>query len=169
MKTAHQNAPTPQNDQDVANKGFVDASIAAIVTFSGSIISHVISGAARSSYNSTTPLVVGSFAFNPSIYTVNASPPVLEFRAVGANGAAALTNWVKLVNVTDAVDVTTLTFSTTSTTKQVAALTIGGGVGQIPNSEKIYEIQIYLGADPGGDTSKTIELYSAHLVAVVTP
>jgi hypothetical protein len=165
MKTAHQNVPTPQNDEDVANKGFVDGAVAAAGT-TGSVVSHAISGASRSSYNSQTPLVVGSFAFNPSDYTVNATPPTLEFRAVAANGVAALTNHVKLVNVTDAADVVVLNFTTTAAAKQVAALTIGGGVGQIPNSEKIYEIQIYLGADPAGDPNKTIELYSAHLVAV---
>lgn len=131
----------------------------------GSIVSHVISGAARSTYNSIVPLIVGSFAFNPSDYTINGLPPVLAFRALAANGVAALTNHVRLYNVTDAANVTTLNFVSTSIVKLSNALTIGGGAGQIPNSEKVYEVQIFLGADPFGDPSKTIELYSAHLVA----
>jgi hypothetical protein len=131
----------------------------------GSIISHVASGAGRSSYGSQTPFVVGAFAFNPADYVVNAVNPTLAFRAVAANGAAALSNSVTLYNVTDASSVVTLSVTNTSITKLSAALVIGGGAGQIPNSEKIYEIQIYLNSDPLGDPNKTIELYSAHLVA----
>lgn len=131
----------------------------------GSIVSHPISGAARSTYDSVTPRIAGSFAFNPSDYTINAIPPTLAFRAVAANGAAALTNSVQLYNLTDSAIVTTVNFTSTSTVKTSIALTIGAGAGQIPNSEKIYEVRIFLGAPPGGDPSKTIELYSAHLVA----
>jgi len=169
MRTAHQNVPTPLLSQEVANKDFVDASVAAVVTLSGSLVSHVISGAESTSYNSTVPLIVGAFAFNPSDYIVNATLPTLEFRAVAANGALALTNYVKLVNVTDAADVVALSFSSTTVGKQSSVLVIGGGAGQIPNAEKIYEIHVYLGADPAGDPDKTIELYSAHLIAVNTP
>lgn len=133
----------------------------------GNIVSHVVSGASRATYASTVPMVVGSFAFNPSDYTVNGGPPSLAFRALAANGAVSLTNSVQLYNVTDAAIVQTLNFASTSLAKQTVAIAIGGGAGQIPNSEKIYEIRIFLGADPLGDPSKTIELYSAHLVSTV--
>jgi hypothetical protein len=134
-------------------------------TISGSVVSHPISGAGRASYYSTTPRVVGSFAFNPSDYTVNATLPTLAFRALAANGVVALTNSVQLYNLTDSAVVQTLNFTSTSIVKQSIALTIGAGAGQIPNSEKIYEVRIFLGADPGADPNKSIELYSAHLVA----
>lgn len=140
--------------------------VAGGASISGSVVSHPISGAGRSSYGSITPRVVGSFSFNPSDYTVNATLPTLAFRALAANGVAALTNSVQLYNLTDSAVVQTLSFTSTSTVKQSVALTIGGGAGQIPNSEKIYEVRIFLGADPAGDPAKTIELYSAHLVAI---
>jgi hypothetical protein len=73
-----------------------------------------------------------------------------------------------LYNLTDAAIVQTLTFTSTSIVKASVALTIGAGAGQIPNSEKIYEVRIFMGADPGGDPNKTIELYSAHMVATST-
>jgi len=136
------------------------------VIASGSIVGQVISGAGRSTHASTIPRIVGSFAFNPLDHVVNLVPPVLAFRALAANGTPALTNSVQLYNLTDAAVVTTLSFTSTSTVKQVAALTIGGGAGQIPNSEKVYEIRIFMGADPGGDPLRTIELYSANMTAV---
>jgi len=131
----------------------------------GSIVSNIASGAGRASHGSQTPFVVGAFAFNPADYVVNGINPTLSFVALAANGAAALTNAIKLVNVTDVADVVTLNSTSTNTTKLSTALVIGGGAGQIPNSEKIYEIQIFLGADPAGDPNKTIELYSAHITA----
>jgi hypothetical protein len=135
---------------------------------SGALVSNVESGAGRESYWSTVPRVVGSFAFNPSDHTVNSALPALSFRALAANGVVGLTNSVRLYNLTDADTIATLNFTTTSIVKASTALTIGVGAGLIPNSEKVYEIQIFLGADPLGDVNKTIELYSAHLVAINT-
>jgi hypothetical protein len=149
----------------LVSDGVSDWHIIGAGSVSGSIVSHPASGAARSTYGATTPRVVGAFAFNPSDYTVNGTLPTLAFRVLAANGVAALTNSVQLYNLTDSAVVTTLNFTITSTVKQSTALTIGGGAGQVPNSEKIYEVRIFLGADPGGNPLKTIELYSAHLVA----
>jgi hypothetical protein len=137
-------------------------------SLSGTIVSHPISGADRATYGSTTPRVVGSFSFNPSDYIVKGALPSLSFRALAANGVSSLTNSVQLYNLTDAIAVATLNFTNTTTVKQAVSLVIGGGAGQVPNSEKVYEVRIYLGANPLGDPLKTIELYSAHLVATST-
>lgn len=131
------------------------------------ILSHASSGVARSSYGSQTPLVVGSFLFNPSSYMFGGVLPELYFRVVAANGSVGLTNYVKLVNTTDSLDVATLSFTSTVATSASPALTIGSGVGKIPDGDRLYEVQIYLGADPAGDENKTIELYSAHIAVEV--
>ncbi len=114
----------------------------------------------RESHDSdVTPLIVGAFAFTPTIYLPDLTS--LVFRAVAANGDVGLTNSVILFNVTDSETVATLDFTSTSIAKDEVTLTLGSGVGEIDTPEHIYEVRIILGAPPA--PSDTIELYSTEL------
>ena len=118
----------------------------------------------RRSHNSNTPLVVGAVAFNPNDVP---GSPIVKFRAVFACGTSPLTVHVKLHNISDGEDVTgadlTLVDTTATTKVESAALTIGAAAGNIKNSEKIYEVQIFLDSAPADPETETIELYSAEL------
>ena len=119
----------------------------------------IIWAGGRESYNSElVPFVVSAFAFAPTDYD-----PVttITFQAIAANGNAGLTTHVRLINITDAETVADLTFTTTATAKNSVVLTRGAGVGEIKETEKIYEVQIQLTAAPGPTDS--IELFSAEL------
>jgi hypothetical protein len=120
----------------------------------------IITTGGRESHDSDTPLIVGAFAFTPSIYLPDLTS--LVFRAVAANGDIGLTNSVQLYNVTDAELVATLSFTSTSQVKDEVTLTLGSGAGEIDTPEHIYEVRIKLDVASGGPT-ETIELYSAEL------
>jgi hypothetical protein len=137
---------------------------------SGDKLITVLSIGGRESYGgvgSGTPLVIGAIAFNPSNYTLDNADLSLVFRAVAANGTTPLTTNVRLVNVTDTDTITTLTIvNTTNLVKQETTLTIGAGAGQIDNSEKIYEVQIFVTAP--AVPADSIELHSAELRIIHT-
>jgi hypothetical protein len=119
----------------------------------------ILWAAGRESHDSdVTPLVVGAFAFSPTVHDPVSS---IVFRAVAANSDISLTNKVQLINVTDGELVAELTFTSTSLAKDEVTLTRGGGLGEIDDPEHIYEVRILLGAPPVG--SESIELYSAEL------
>lgn len=128
------------------------------------IYTHIISGATRTSYSDTVPLVVGAFAFSTENYYVNAALPTFEFRAVAANGEPLLISYVELYNLTENEVTATLTVTDTASAKYSAVLASGLGAGELRAAETLYEVRVFLDADPLGVPTKTIELYSAHLV-----
>lgn len=103
-----------------------------------------------------TPLVVGGSVFDPSVYLSTSS---FYFVASAAAGAAGATGIVRLYDVTDAVTICDLSFTSTSVSQQSQVLTVSSpGANSIANSAKVYEIQIFLNAPFVGGS---IELYSA--------
>lgn len=134
---------------------------------SGQKIIELVWSSQRQSNDSATPLVVGGFSFNPNEYTLSGSTKTIIFRAVAHNGNSPLTTHVRLVNVTDSDTIATLDFvNVTALTKVEASLTVGAGGGQVDNSEKIYEVRIYVDAPVG--MTDFIDLYSASLLVVNT-
>lgn len=127
----------------------------------------------RESHNDVTPLVVGSFAFNPSSYALPNTTVAFKLSIVAANGNTPLTTHVRLRNITDSEDVTSSLINIVNTTAQAkyeATLAVGTGTGDFKSSgEKIYECRIYLDAPPGNPALDTIELYKAELRVVFTP
>jgi hypothetical protein len=122
----------------------------------------------RESHDSVTPLIVGGDAFNPTDYDRPGATKVMKFSAVVANGDVGMTTTVKLFNLTDSDLVATLTFTSTTPTKDQVVLVEGSGAGQIDSVEKIYEVRIALTAPPGGPT-ETIELFGAEIIVASTP
>jgi hypothetical protein len=107
----------------------------------------------RATHNLDTPIkVVSGFEFDRSLFVFSS----IKFRAVGARGNT-INGIVELYNLTDAVSVATLTFTSTSPALQESA----DIAGSLPASSKLYEVRIYLAAPfVAGDS---IELYSAYL------
>jgi hypothetical protein len=114
------------------------------------------------SHNSATPLVVGQFQFNPNEYNADATKLEIRFRATAINGNPGLTTHCRLYNLTDSEIVATLNFTSNTVITTVSALlTVGAGVGDIKQANKLYEVLIYVDAPavPGD----SIELGSAEL------
>ena len=111
--------------------------------------------------------MVGADSFNPLDYANGGYTRVILFRAVAANGDVDMTTSVSLYNVTDADPIATLSFTSTTPTKNEIVLVEGSGSGKIDQSEKIYEVRISLTSPPGGPTN-TIELYGAEILVVNT-
>jgi hypothetical protein len=121
----------------------------------------------RASHDSSTPLVVGAFAFNPSDHTLTGTARSLVFRAVAINGSSPLTTRVRLVDTVSSDQKAELVFTNvTATTKLDATLVEGAGAGQIPLTERVYEVRILVD-NPSGP-SDTIELYDAELRVINT-
>jgi len=119
------------------------------------------------SHDSATPMVVSQFAFNPSEYSLAGVTRSLVFRAVAANGGGVAETKARLYSVTDTEYIGTgLTFTASSPTKQEETLTIGAGAGEVDDSEKIYEVHIWVVSPDTVDD--TIELGSAELRLVNT-
>lgn len=120
----------------------------------------------RESHNSDTPMVVGGIAFDPNDYALAQCSQSVFLRVVAANGTVGITTHVQLYNITDAevVSGSDQTWTTTSMDKKDAALTIGAAAGNLKNSEKLYELRIFLDVAPGDPVLETVELYSAHLM-----
>ena len=57
----------------------------------------------------------------------------------------------------------TLNYTSTVMEKKEASLTIGAAAGNLKNSEKLYEVRIWVDS-PTTPEIDTIELYSAHLI-----
>lgn len=107
----------------------------------------------RETHNLDTPVkVVSGFEFDRSLFVFSS----IKFRAVGARGNT-VNGVVELYNITDAVSVATLTFTSTSPALQESA----DIAGSLPASSKLYEVRIYLAAP--FIASDSIELYSAYL------
>lgn len=128
----------------------------------------IVKFSTRESHDSVTPLVAGGVAFDPTDHDRTDFTKVMTFRAVAANGDIGMTTSVVLYNLTDSNTIATLSFTSTTPTKDQVILVEGSGPGQIDLVEKVYEVRIALTAPPGGPT-ETIELYGAEIVVVSTP
>jgi hypothetical protein len=119
------------------------------------------------SHNSATPLVVSQFAFDPSEYSLTGATRSLVFRAVAANGGGVAQTKARLYSVTDTEYIGSgLTFTSANPAKAQETLTIGTGSGEVDDSEKIYEVHIWV-VSPD-EVDDTIELGSAELRLVNT-
>lgn len=138
----------------------------------GNLLLFPVWAGGRESHNSDTPLVVGSFPFNPDDYSIFKTSVVLTFRAIVANGSTPLTTHVHLYNLTDGeiVASSALTLvNTTTPTKLSATLVTGASPGEVKTgAEKIYECRIFLDAPPGDPNVDTIELMKAEVLATFT-
>jgi hypothetical protein len=118
------------------------------------------------SHDSATPMIVSQFAFDPSEYNLTGAARSLVFRAVAANGGGVAQTKARLYSVTDTEYIGAgVTFTTASAAKQEETLTIGSGAGEVDDSEKVYEVHIWVVSPSPGDT---IELGSAELRLVNT-
>jgi hypothetical protein len=114
--------------------------------------------------DTVNPKAVGSIAVNPADYAIAGTTLSWKFRAVAAAGNGTVTAKVTLRNITDAVDVTTVTFvGSTAATKQEVSLTVPT---DLPNSEKFYEVRIFVQSHVAADD--LIVLYTAELRAINT-
>lgn len=138
----------------------------------GDLLTQRIVCGGRESHNSDTPLVVGAFAFNPNLYSLDNTTVAFTLEAIVANGSTPLTTHLKLYNVTDSQDVTSSIMSmsnSTTLTKYTATLIVGSGAGMLKDTgEKLYECRIYLDVPPGDPLTDSIELYKAELKATFT-
>lgn len=138
----------------------------------GDTLVHTIWCGGRESHNSDTPLIVGAFSLDTSVYEVANTSVEFRFVIMGANGVSPLTTHAKLYNVTDAEDVTSSVLNivdSTSTAKYSATLVAGVAAGELKTgSEKVYECRIYLDVPPVTPATDTIELYKAELQVVLT-
>jgi hypothetical protein len=127
----------------------------------GNTIKRIIPAGALSIATSATPLVVSSFAFNPAEYAIGNTTMTVAFRIVSATGNLTVTGHAKLRDVTSGVDITTLNITNqTMAAKSEQALTVSvAGANTIANSEKIYEVTVYVDAPTLG--TDTLTLYSA--------
>lgn len=102
--------------------------------------------AGNMSHDSTTPLVVTQFEFNPTLFNADVTKLVMRLRAVVANGVPVLTTHVVLYNLTDNETVVDLSFTSDVATLGQAILPLGNAVNQIKLSSKIYEVRIFVTA-----------------------
>ena len=122
----------------------------------------------RASHDSTTPLVVGSAAFNPLDHDKPGFTRTVSFRAVAAAGDVGITVFVKLINITDGDEIASLSFDSTEQVKDEVVLTEGTGLGDVDQIEKLYEVRIGLDATPINPT-ETVELYGAEIRVLSVP
>lgn len=122
--------------------------------------------AAAHSHNSDTPLIVGAFTIDPTIYDIPKATTVVEFVVVVAVGTAPLVAHVSLYNLTDSESVASSLVTITDTTdpaEYTEVLTRGAGAGLLKNVSRLYECRIYLDVVPVDPEVETIELFSAEL------
>lgn len=118
------------------------------------------------SHDSAAPQIVSQFAFNPAEYSLTGCTRSLVFRAAAANGGGVAQTKARLYSVSDAEYIGTgLTFTSSTVAKMEETLTIGSGVGEVDDAEKIYEVHIWVVSPGAGDT---IELGSAELRLINT-
>lgn len=141
------------------------AASGAFIGSTGDTLIRVVPAAGRDDNDTVTPKIVGAFAFDPADHALGGTSRTIVFRAVAAAGNGTVTGRVKIRNVTDSVDVATLAFSGSSATQKVDSAVLAVPAS-IPNSEKIYEVSIYVDAHAGG--SDLITLYGAQLRIVNT-
>jgi hypothetical protein len=144
-----------------ANETLRIAATASNFGVSGEKVTSVLRCAVDESHDSDTPKVTCQFALNPPDYDLTNTTRTLTFRAVATNGNSGLTTHVELYNVTDGESISILDFTTTSPAIQEEVLTIGAGAGEVDDSQKIYEVRIWV--DSPLSVADTIELGSAEL------
>jgi hypothetical protein len=96
------------------------------------------------SHDSATPLIVGQFEFNPTVYNADSTKLTMSMRAVVANGDVGLTTHVVLYNLTDSETVLNLSYTSDQATNNSGSLPLGNAASQIKLSSKIYEIRIFV-------------------------
>jgi len=135
---------------------------------SGEKFINIIPCGTRATGTSATPLVVHSIAFDPSIYTLTGATKTLIFRTIAATGNSTVTGHIKLRDITTGQDISIINLTNqTAQIKSEVSLSIGSpGTNTIANSEKIYEIRIYV--DSPSLLNDTIELYSAEIRVINT-
>ena len=90
----------------------------------------------------TSPILVGSFSYDPTAFSVGAT---FQFEAMLSVNNAILTGGVSLYNVTDMETVTGASFTTSATTPtrfNSGNLTVGSAAGNLKDSRKTYEVRI---------------------------
>jgi hypothetical protein len=132
---------TPSTDQTLTIAS--TASGGGIGVTGNKLITPILCGINKS-YYSDTHLVVGVVEVNPSDFTVSGTTMSAVFRATGLMGNSGITGNVRLVNVSDSETVATLTFNSMTLSVQSSTLTIGSGSGNLKNSSKFYEVQIWV-------------------------
>ena len=107
--------------------------------------------AGTQSTDSTTTVSVGSILFDPSLFPLTQGSTSRQIKfSVLAFATTGMTAEVTLYNVTDAVAVTAANLTTTSTTITgllTAALVVPT---DLPNSSKLYDIQLRISAGTPG-------------------
>lgn len=149
----------------------VDANLGVGAT--GNTIRRPIWFGGRESHNDDfSPLIAGAQAFKPDQYAIAGTVLTFTFDVIVANGSTPLETHVQLFNVTDGVVITSSVIDIVNSTAQVkysVPLTLGAGAGDfILATEKIYEVRIFLDIPPVDPALDTIELYSAHVIAINT-
>lgn len=97
----------------------------------------------------STYQAVGNFQLNPNDYLLDGTTLVIKFAGVSVVSSGILTGNILLRNLTDASDVATLIFTSTTPTKQVS------GTLSLPMSAKMYEVRLRVtGGTPPLDTTE---------------
>ena len=114
------------------------------------------------SHDSSTPLIVSQFSFDPTPYVLTPTALSIKFAAVAGNGAAGINTMARLYNLTDGEYVGVgVSFTSQTPTLAEETLTVGAAAGNIKPSAKVYEVRIWVVAP--SDPSHTINLGSAEL------
>lgn len=143
----------------------VDSNLGDIAVAGEKIINTITIGTVDS-HDSATPKRVHVFEFDPTDYDMAGATRSLVLRGVAANGGGVASTNIKLRNLTDAEDIATLNFTAAAFTAAETALTEGSGAGEIDQSPKLYEVQIYV--DSPDEIDDSIELVSVNLEVVNT-
>lgn len=130
---------------------------------SGQKYINIIPGTFYTSINSTTATVIGGFQVNASDYILTGATLSFVFRAVVALGSTTVTGTIRLRNITDGIDVTTLTFNSGTTADTTMEATV---TGSIPSSTKIYEVRAT--CSNVVNPSDFMQIFSAELRAINT-
>lgn len=110
--------------------------------------------------NLTGPLSVGSIVLDPTNYPTGAT---FKFEAVMSTEATLAVATLRLYNLTDGEVVSGSTITTNSLTLarvESAALTVGASSGNLKNSLKMYEIQLYRA---GGGSDDFVDVHLAQI------
>jgi hypothetical protein len=103
------------------------------------------------SHNSVTPLVVGQFKFDPTIFNADPSKLLFTIRGIGANAKVALSTHLVLHNLDDDEEVTDLNFTSDVVAELTTAAAVSNGVGAIKLGPRIYEIRMFVDSPVASD------------------
>lgn len=101
---------------------------------------------------STVDVAIGGAYFDPADYAITGKTTVLTLDAIG-EVVSGVTGTLTLHNLTDAVDVATLSWTETSATRKTASVTL-------PGAAKIYELRL---KKSGGAVSDYAVILAANL------